>query len=100
MQSFGATALDLHSRQSSSPYLAMRLQRTCLIWLLTQYHIAPTAGGLLVNDQSQSINTGRLFMMRPIKEQSVVITGASSGIGRQTALLFARRGASVILGAE
>src|SRR3954451_10676009 len=39
-------------------------------------------------------------MMRPIKEQSVVITGASSGIGRQTALLFARRGASVILGAR
>src|SRR5205807_9446080 len=81
-------------------YLAMRLQQTCLIWLLTQYHIAPTADGLLVNDQSQSINTGRLFMIRPIKEQSVVITGASSGIGRQTALLFARRGASVILGAR
>jgi NAD(P)-dependent dehydrogenase (short-subunit alcohol dehydrogenase family) len=34
--------------------------------------------------------------MRPINEQVVVITGASSGIGRETALQFGRRGASVV----
>src|SRR4051794_35576878 len=56
--------------------------------------------GTLRSESMTKISTERHFMMRPIKEQSVVITGASSGIGRQTALLFARRGASVILGAR
>jgi short-subunit dehydrogenase len=39
-------------------------------------------------------------MTRPLSEQSVVITGASSGIGRQTALELARRGAAVTLAAR
>lgn len=38
--------------------------------------------------------------MRPISEQVVVITGASSGIGRETAIQFGRRGASVVLAAR
>lgn len=37
---------------------------------------------------------------RPISEQVVVITGASSGIGRETALQFAGKGASVVLAAR
>lgn len=36
-------------------------------------------------------------MPRPLAQQVVVITGAGSGIGRETALTFARRGASVVL---
>lgn len=36
-------------------------------------------------------------MTRPISEQTVVITGASSGIGRATALQFARQGANLTL---
>jgi short-subunit dehydrogenase len=39
-------------------------------------------------------------MARPINEQVVVITGASSGIGRETALEFGKRGASVVLAAR
>ncbi len=39
-------------------------------------------------------------MTKPLNEQVVVITGASSGIGRETALELARRGASVVLAAR
>jgi NAD(P)-dependent dehydrogenase (short-subunit alcohol dehydrogenase family) len=39
-------------------------------------------------------------MTHPLHEQVVVITGASSGIGRETALRFAKAGAKVVLGAR
>ena len=39
-------------------------------------------------------------MRRSLEQPVVVITGASSGIGRETALTFARRGASVVLAAR
>ena len=39
-------------------------------------------------------------MRRRLSEQVVVITGASSGIGRETAVQFGRQGASVVLAAR
>ena len=39
-------------------------------------------------------------MPRPVAQQVVVITGAGSGIGRETALAFATRGASVVIAAR
>ncbi len=39
-------------------------------------------------------------MPRPISDQIIVITGASSGIGRETALTFGERGAAVVLAAR
>src|SRR5215213_256112 len=38
--------------------------------------------------------------LKPLREQTIVITGASSGIGRATALAAARRGARVVLAAR
>lgn len=39
-------------------------------------------------------------MTRPLRDQVVVITGASTGIGRETALQFGRQGSSVVLAAR
>ncbi|MDK3257362.1 SDR family oxidoreductase [Blastococcus capsensis] len=39
-------------------------------------------------------------MPRPVPDQVVVITGASSGVGRETALLLAEQGATVVLAAR
>ena len=39
-------------------------------------------------------------MVRPLREQAIVLTGASSGIGRATALALGARGASVTLAAR
>ena len=39
-------------------------------------------------------------MTRPLAEQVVVVTGASSGIGRLTARRLAARGARVVLAAR
>jgi NAD(P)-dependent dehydrogenase (short-subunit alcohol dehydrogenase family) len=38
--------------------------------------------------------------LKPVGEQVVVVVGASSGIGRETALRFAKRGAKVVLAAR
>lgn len=45
--------------------------------------------------------SGRATMnYRPIQDKTVVITGASSGVGRATAIEFARRGAKIVLAAR
>jgi NAD(P)-dependent dehydrogenase (short-subunit alcohol dehydrogenase family) len=38
--------------------------------------------------------------LKPISQQVVAIVGASSGIGRETALRFARKGAKVVVAAR
>ncbi|WP_241778804.1 SDR family NAD(P)-dependent oxidoreductase, partial [Streptomyces sp. AcH 505] len=39
-------------------------------------------------------------IMSEIKDKVIAVTGATSGIGEATALLLARRGAKVVLGAR
>lgn len=41
-----------------------------------------------------------LMKLKPIAQQIVVIVGASSGIGRETALRFAKKGAKVVVAAR
>ena len=38
--------------------------------------------------------------MKSLETKTAIITGASSGIGRETALLFAEAGANVVVGAR
>ncbi len=40
------------------------------------------------------------MQLKPIDQQVVVVMGASSGIGRETALRFAERGARVVVSAR
>lgn len=37
------------------------------------------------------------MQLKPINQQVVAVVGASSGIGRETAIQFAKKGASVIV---
>jgi NAD(P)-dependent dehydrogenase (short-subunit alcohol dehydrogenase family) len=41
-----------------------------------------------------------MVQLKPVEEQVVVLMGASSGIGRETALLFASKGAKVVASAR
>jgi NAD(P)-dependent dehydrogenase (short-subunit alcohol dehydrogenase family) len=43
---------------------------------------------------------GGTVQLKPIEEQIVVLMGSSSGIGRETALRFGRRGARVLVSAR
>ena len=43
---------------------------------------------------------GEMMQLKPVEEQVVVVMGASSGIGRDTALQFASRGVKVVVSAR
>lgn len=52
---------------------------------------------LATKNRSPNFSNKTLVVHMQFKDQSVIITGASSGIGRATALEFGRRGAKVIV---
>lgn len=49
------------------------------------------------NEGDGTVDAKLTSVLKPLNEQVVVIFGASSGIGRETALQFARRGAKVVV---
>jgi NAD(P)-dependent dehydrogenase (short-subunit alcohol dehydrogenase family) len=49
---------------------------------------------------SQKHNNINMIKLKPLNEQAVVILGASSGIGRATALRFAEKGANLLVAAR
>jgi short-subunit dehydrogenase len=49
---------------------------------------------------STIMNQNGIMNYRPLQEKTVVITGASSGAGRATAIEFARHGAKIVLAAR
>src|SRR4051794_23007079 len=46
------------------------------------------------------MNRNAILNYRPLQEKTIVITGASSGVGRATAIEFARHGAKIVLAAR
>src|SRR5215211_9368111 len=55
----------------------------------------------LADPQESSKAQGEIRMrLKPVEDQVVVLMGASSGIGRETALRFAERGAMVVVSAR
>src|SRR5690606_20745554 len=69
-------------------------------WALMKYRIAPERRPMAAFEQIATLKKRGENMPRPLHEQVIVITGASSGIGRLTALRFARAGAKVVLAAR
>src|SRR5688572_15174909 len=67
-----------------------RHTRACIAeWIL---HICS-----LTRATPSSVKKELAVNLKPVHEQVVVVVGANSGIGRETALQFARRGANVVV---
>lgn len=62
-------------------------------WRAVRLHPGPAG-------TSTALGWRERIVPRPLSDQVVVITGASSGVGRETALLLAERGATVVLAAR
>src|SRR5215204_336991 len=78
-------------RISRGPSVGMRGARV-VRWLAFK----PNGRIRSANDSSGAIH----MRLKPIQEQVVVVVGASSGIGRETALRFGARGAKVVVAAR
>lgn len=62
--------------------------------------VRPLTRKLRTNHLAENAQTQRPLQLKPLAEQVIVITGASSGIGLVTARLAAQRGARLVLAAR
>lgn len=80
------------AREAATPVL-QNVQHT----VQEKLHPDTVIAGAINGSSGEKANAGKL---KPLNEQVVVIFGASSGIGRETALQFARNGAQVVVAAR
>lgn len=90
--------LELEEAEKLAPFVALNGATSPE----TALAIVDKSSALAVREEarSEAEARARLKMLKPIEEQVVVVMGASSGIGRETALQFARRGARVVVSAR
>jgi len=62
--------------------------------------LASTERGYICRCVRRLVQEGTDVKLKPIENQVVVVMGASSGIGRETALRFAKRGAKIVVAAR
>jgi FlaA1/EpsC-like NDP-sugar epimerase len=62
---------------------------------LSQLHDSGEVREFLLNGKENNLH--QHFQMRPIDEQTIFITGATSGLGRELAQALAKQGATLLL---
>lgn len=88
-------------QESAAPAIEMARDKATQVTHSAQNFVRKLRGEEVPEATSSTRNAENVVLkLKPISEQVVVVFGASSGIGRETAIQFARRGAKVVVAAR